>query len=393
MRLSPEMQFISDMLALSFKSDNSHVEANPLPLSGHVNWDEFIRLVTYHGVGGLLFYWLRKLKLENSLLRDVYKNLQGIYESLSSICEDHREIIKKILMRCYKSEIEIVLLKGGQLGHTDYPRFSLRPMEDIDLLVKGSDKLRIINLMLEMGFSLYHTGETCDKFFIRGVSKPRREKTHKPIFVEVHSNLQVPIRLNRSFSVDMDEFWNGAQVDHVHGFPFLQLRPTYNLIYLCTHFAEHYFSRLIWAYDIALLIHRHGEEIDWGKLEDLCNGMKIRSPLYYSLSLCRELFQIPMPEKVLKSLSLSRGRRKMGELLISRSLLFPERFQVSRFNQFLIKALSIDSWVKAMLWFLFPTREWVKQHYSVEGTREVYPYYVFHPVLYLIKGIRASWRI
>jgi hypothetical protein len=354
-RLSSELQFISDILRSSLKPNHSHDKVNSFSVGDHISWDEFIPLATYHGVGGLLLYWLRKLKLESSLPSDVYRALQAIHE--------------------YNLH------------------FSLRPMGDIDLLVKKSNQSRIIKLMLEMGFNLYETSQTCDKFFIRGISKPRREKTHKPIFVEVHSNLQVPIRLNRSFSVDMDEFWNGTQVDHAHGFPFLQLRPTYNLIYLCTHFAEHHFSRLIWAYDIALLIHRHGEEIAWGKLEDLCNRMKIRSPLYYSLSLCRELFQIPIPEKVLKSLSLSWGRRKMGELLISRSLLFPERFQVSRFNQFLIKALSIDSWVNAMLWFLFPTREWVKQHYSVEGTREIYPYYVFHPVLYLIKGIWASWRI
>jgi hypothetical protein len=382
---SPEMQFISDVLSLSLKPDNFQIEENILPV-GQTKWDEFMPLVKRHRVGGLLFYWVRKLKLKNSLPPHIFKCLKHVYESFADIWEDHREIIKKILMRFHESEIEIVLLKGAQLGRTDYPNFSLRPMEDIDLLVKGSNKLRIINLMLEMGFNLYHTGETCDKFFIRN------KQTGKPIFIEIHSDLQVPIRLDKSFSVDMDEFWNGTQMEYFDGFPFRQLHPTYNLIYLCTHLGEHHFSRLIWAYDIALLIHRHGEEIDWETLTDLCPRMKIRSPLYYSFSLCQELFQIPIPEIVLKDLSPSWWKRRIGHFLMRRNLQRPERSRVNRLTQFLIKMFLVDNWMEAILWFLFPTREWIKQYYSIHGTYEIYPYYLFHPILYLIKAIRAPQR-
>ena len=390
MRLFAEFQFISNILRLSLKPNHSHVEPNPM--LGHLNWDKFIPLASYHGVGGLLLYWLKRLGLDSNLPTDVYKDLYGIYESFSNIWEDYHEIIKKILRRFYESKIDVILLKGAQLAYTDYPHFSLRPMEDIDLLVKGSNKLRIIKLMLEMGFNLYHTGRTCDKFFFKGISRREKENTHKPIFVEVHSNLQVPIRLNRSFSVDMDEFWNGSKMEHFDGFPFLQLVPTYNLIYLCAHLGEHYFSRLIWSYDIALLIHRHREEIDWQGLGDLCRRMRARSPVYHSLGLSQELFQTSIPERVLKNLSPSWWRRKIGHFLIRRNLLFPERSRLNRLREFLIKTFSIDSWLEAILWFLFPTREWIKQYYSIHGTYEIYPYYLFHPILYLIKAIRAPQR-
>jgi len=392
MQLSSELQFIKDMLGLSFKSNHSRIEVNYPPLWDHVNWDEFIRLATYHGVGGLLFYWLRKLKLEGSLPRAVYRSLHHIYKSLSNIAEHHQKVLNEILVRFNNSGIEIILLKGSQLCHIEYPHFSLRPMGDIDLLVKKSNQLEIIKLMLEMGFNLYKTSQTCDKFFMKGTFKKRKKEIHKPIFVEAHSNFHPPDRLNESFSVDMDEFWNGTQQQSINGFPFLQLCPTYNLIYLCTHLGEHHFSRLIWAYDIALLIHRHGEEIDWGKLEDFSGRMKVRNPLYHSLNLCQEFFQAPIPEKVLKNLSPSWWKRKMGQFLIRKNLLLHERSRVSRLSQFLIKVLSIDSWVEAMLWFLFPTREWIKQQYSVQGTHEIYSYYVLHPILYLIKSMKVPLK-
>ncbi|NIN92634.1 MAG: hypothetical protein GTN76_16445, partial [Candidatus Aenigmarchaeota archaeon] len=72
-------------------------------------------------------------------------------------------------MRFYESEIEVILLKGAQLGHIDYPHFSLRPMGDIDLLVKRSSQLKMIKLMLEMGFNLYETGDSCNRFFIKEI--------------------------------------------------------------------------------------------------------------------------------------------------------------------------------------------------------------------------------
>ncbi len=66
MRLSPELQFISNILGLSLKPDHTHIEGEISPL-GHINWDRFIPLVNHHRVGGLLCYWIRKLKLENTV--------------------------------------------------------------------------------------------------------------------------------------------------------------------------------------------------------------------------------------------------------------------------------------------------------------------------------------
>jgi hypothetical protein len=250
MRLSPELRFISNILCLSLKPDHTQGEGN-IPPVGHVNWDRFIALVNHHRVGGLLFHWMTKLKLESTVPHHVYENLKGIYESFSDIWEDHGHVLKKILMGCHKREMDVVLLKGAQLAQSNYPDLPLRPIEDIDLLVRQSDRSEVIKFMLETGFNLYETNQTCDKFFIRTISESGKRERHKPIFIEVHSNLQTPIRLDRSFSIDVDECWNLTQEKAVAGYPFLQLCPTDNLIYLCAHLSHHHFSRLIWIYDVA----------------------------------------------------------------------------------------------------------------------------------------------
>ncbi len=328
MRLSPEGQFISDILGLSLQSNSSLIEGAFSPV-GFINWDKFIPLVTHHGLGGLLFFWIRKLKLEKTIPLDVYRDLGDLSESYTSIWEDHGEILKGILMRFHESEVEVILLKGAQIAHTDYPHFSLRPIEDLDLLVRKSNRSQMVRLMLEMGFNPYETNQTCNKFFIKRILKRHKKWVYQPIFIEVHSNLQTPVRLNRSFRIDMDEFWNFTQERSFAGLPFLQLSPTYNLIYLCAHLGHHYFSRLIWIYDIALHIHRHREEIEWEKLEELCGRMRIRNILYHSLALCQDFFQIPIPEKVLNGLSPSWGERKIGYFLIRKHLQNTEKSRIS----------------------------------------------------------------
>jgi hypothetical protein len=345
-----------------------------------------MHLVNHHRVEGLLFHWIRKLKLENTVPLHVYKNLKDIYESYSNIWENHGQVLKKILMGCHEREMQVIMLKGAQLAHTDYPDFPLRPIEDIDLLVRQLDRSKVIKFMLEMGFNLYETNQTCDKFFVRN------RQPGKPIFIEIHSNLQTRIRLNRSFSIDIDEFWKGTQKRTFDGFPFLELCPTHNLIYLGAHLGHHHFSRLIWAYDIALLVHRHKPEIDWKRLEYICGRVRIKNSLYYSLSLCQKFFGVPIPQHVLRGLSPSWVRRKMGQFIIRRYLRSLEKSRVNRFNHFLIKAILIDSWREAIRWFLFPTREWMKQEYFPGNTHEIYPYYLLHPLLYLIKTMRTPMR-
>jgi len=391
MRLSPEEQFISSVLSLGLKTQDPHGEERRWPRDG-INWDGFVPLVAHHGLGPLLFHRTRNLNLEKTLPYDVSKGLEDLHRSSTGIWGTHRQILRRILRRFCETGLEVVLLKGAQLAHSDYPEPCLRPIEDIDLLVRRSNRAKVMRLMLEMGFNPYETNQTCDKFFIRRIPKHPKKALPKPIFVEVHSNLQTPIRLNRSFDIDIDELWKGARERVMFGFPFLELCPTHNLIYLCAHLGHHHFSRLIWAYDIALLVHRHRTAIEWKTLEYICGSVRIKNSLYYGLSLCQEFFGVPIPDSVLRGLSPSWGRGRMGQFLIRRHLRGLEKSRVSRFNQCLIKAILIDSWREAIRWFLFPTREWMKQEYSPGNTHRIYRYYLLHPLLYLIKTMRTPVR-
>ena len=187
---SPELKVISNILSLSFTPKCSPCVEDVFSQPDEIDWNRFLSLVHYHRVGALLPYWIRKLGLEGSLPRRVWRGVCDISESISAAWDSHRENLKGILMQFNERGIAVILLKGAQLGHIDYPHFSLRPIEDIDLLVRESDRSETIELMLERGFSLYGTNQTCDKFFMSCCSKEWKEEVRKPVFFELHSNLQ-----------------------------------------------------------------------------------------------------------------------------------------------------------------------------------------------------------
>ena len=84
--------------------------------------------------------------------------------------------------------------------------------------------------------------------------------------------------------------------------------------------------------------------------------------------------------------------KKILHSLVRRSILFPEKSRSNLLSRFLIKVLSIDSWLEAIHWFFIPDREWIKQQYSVKLPREIYSHYLFHPILYLINAMRVPHR-
>ncbi len=56
------------------------------------------------------------------------------------------------------------------------------------------------------------------------------------------------------------------------------------LIYLTAHAAGHSFIRLVWLYDVKLLVRRHAE-LDWERVADRAAALGVRTPVAYTLRL------------------------------------------------------------------------------------------------------------
>ncbi|MBD3296470.1 MAG: hypothetical protein GF392_03805 [Candidatus Omnitrophica bacterium] len=78
---------------------------------------------------------------------------------------------------------------------------------------------------------------------------------------------------------------------------------------LCLHIScQHGYTGLIWFCDINEFTRVHVDNIDWELLLERCGEHRVRKAVYYALLFTVQLFDAPVPERVLKTLSGARGR-------------------------------------------------------------------------------------
>jgi hypothetical protein len=74
------------------------------------------------------------------------------------------------------------------------------------------------------------------------------------------------------------------------------------LFHLCVHLEGHLYSELVLFADIAELLHRRRDEIDWPAFVDMTRGYRSESSVYYVLLLTERLLGAAVPADVLREL-------------------------------------------------------------------------------------------
>lgn len=118
--------------------------------------------------------------------------------------------------------IPVVPLKGGLLAFTRYREPALRPMADIDLLVRPADEPGLHAVLERLGYGLVDPADTRHRSFSRpGEGVAAHDGTHpgNPREVEVHTRLLRSVWLDRG-GVDLAPYlWAAAEEGRLLGQP------------------------------------------------------------------------------------------------------------------------------------------------------------------------------
>jgi hypothetical protein len=98
--------------------------------------------------------------------------------------------------------------------------------------------------------------------------------------------------------IPIEWFWQRALEIDIGRARTLMLDPTAQLIYLSVHYMLHNYRRLIWSYDIALLIERRGEQIEWERVVEAATDFGLSAILADALSEVREQWGVSIPASV-----------------------------------------------------------------------------------------------
>lgn len=281
------------------------VAANsPSPLSATA-WHALADTAIAHGLGGL---WLQHCRAAADSLQapptDVIQRLQQVATATAANNLNAMAQVAPLLEACRRNGVRVMLLKGAVLNSITYDRPDLRPMTDIDWLIRPQDVEPTVNLLeangCQAGADLVR-GDFFPKFYYeREFFRPGPV----PLRIDLHARPFRPLRLAR-LTPD-DALWTNALSLAIGDTETCMPAPAAMLIHLAAHAAFHGCGRLLWLYDMHRCATQPPRDIDWELLLALTRRWHLTAAVREGLAATEVFGRLACPPDVLERLRTAR---------------------------------------------------------------------------------------
>lgn len=200
--------------------------------------------------------------------------------------------------------IDVVALKGACLALDVYAEPVLRPMADLDVLVRHAQLRAAERALLEAGWRSAPRADAA-----------QRETTYHHLApleraggatVEIHWTIERP---SSPFHIDIEALWRRARPSR--GQPGVLVPAAEDLLlHLALHLAYHHrFERaaLKQLCDVAAIADRFGDTIDWGLLARTARDSRAEPFVRLTLRLAQQLLGAPIPADAIARLAPAAG--------------------------------------------------------------------------------------
>lgn len=287
--------------------------------------------------------------------------------------------LARVLNHLALEAVPVMALKGAALAPAVYGNLALRPMCDIDLLVHEHDVPATLRALQGVGYEIIlPTAYRCEVMLQRNQGWR--------VLLEVHWHLFVPFYYQ--YRIAMDWFWDTAQRLDVGEASTMMPGPEAQLLHLCGHLHLHHGgsddARLLWLYDVAAVIARYEDEMDWEEMLARSQVYDLVVPVARTLRRVAEDWRAPIPAAVLADVLVMEPSEREKQVL-KRLTAAP----ASAGQGFRAELAEIPS-RKAQLRFvwrnLFPPAGYMEQIYGVRHRLLVPLYYPYRWML----GVRRA---
>jgi len=263
-------------------------------------WDVLGSVARAEGVAPLLCHALGRTGWPAGVPDAVRDDLEAAcYGTAARNALLYDELLRLLEILSRSPPIPAVLLKGVALAVTLYPDPALRPLSDVDLLVPPHRVDGAVARLKAQGYREHSPAMAPGLNRLVGHHVALESGDAVPLRVEIHWTLVAGERHHHA--PDVAWFWDQTEewkVDDPLPSVF-QLTPTAHLLYLAAHLMLQHGgarARLLWFYDLHLLIEREAGRIRWGELAQRAREFHWSAALLAALNGARERFGTPLPE-------------------------------------------------------------------------------------------------
>ncbi len=264
-------------------------------LSNFNTWDELPAQAELHGMAPLLWHHIQKSGF--TIPKNTEQTLKALYLRSRAYNQIHERVLMEIITLFNEAGIQPLLLKGLALAYQYYPDPALRPVSDIDLLLKKEDFLPAVHLLEDAKFDIQfpHASKSLQK---SATATALREGILAHIELH-HYDPEVKYEKGNNPDPEFAGLDSQPQAIKINGGIIYTSGPTETFLYLTRHFTKHLFignpgkpAQFKWIADITSLVEHHAEELDWELLRQTHPEMIYQLEVFYSFT--------PPPEHLAK---------------------------------------------------------------------------------------------
>jgi hypothetical protein len=384
--LSLEEQLIS-----VFSRINVDVNEISRLLAHRPDWRLVEEKASHHGVAPLIYHHLNQLSKDSNNSQFTIYNSQvssgtmeffrhAYYENLARNLTLFQEL-RRILKTLDDRGIKAMVLKGAMLAETVYKNPALRPMSDVDLLIRRQDVDKAEKALLDSGYNLLTT-----EFSKRWAEKFGGERLYAkwsdfPIYVDVHWYITNYVWMGSDgMEAEAERIWYRACATELLGINTVSLSPEDLILHISIHLAiQHFNFRLIWLRDIAEVVRHYQGKIDWQRIVDRARQLGIEMPMHYSLKCAQELLKAQVPDKVLAELKPVHTNRIETQFFDVHISVSERRLDVIKFLYQYFKIPGIGEKIRFLSGLAFPGVAYMRNRYCIPRSKLVYLYYIYRP--------------
>jgi hypothetical protein len=266
-----------------------------------VDWDALLEQAVAWRVAPLVYRGLKQApglapQPTLALLRRQYA-----VTAASNLRQFH--LLEAVLRAFAERSIPVMLLKGAALVRLAYRDPGLRPMGDVDLLVRREDLRRAADALLSHGLAPVLPGR--EEQYERDHHHWAPFKTPDlSLVMELHHDLAAP---GSSVQAVIDGVWRRAQPVAGTGAPALAPSASDLVLHQCVHTSSHaLFYPLLTLCDLTETV-RAATGIDWDGLAETAREWNASRQAFCFLSLTEDLLAPGIPARLLDRLRASAG--------------------------------------------------------------------------------------
>lgn len=189
------------------------------------DWDNALNTAKKHQIIPMLYYGVQYSRITPPTEILQFSEL-ATYKNIA-VSQNQLYALEQIYKAFDENEIDYMPLKGSVLKFV-YPKPEMRPMGDADILIKNEQTEKINAVISNLGYikDENHKGDYDTVWDKKGV-----------LHLELHWNIVSPI--NRTYYKYFQSGWQFARKENNDSRKY-EMTPEDNLVYLFTHFANHY---------------------------------------------------------------------------------------------------------------------------------------------------------